>query len=456
MLHCAFRGKCRRRLQGSEHIASRVLTSSLRLRLAAFFVLYFSQGLPMGLQGLVIPAWLAANDVAAVDIAFVMSVTTLPWALKLLLGFVMDRYTFWPMGRRRIWIIGSQTLMLAILMAGALLSPTPNDIALLAAMGFTINMCASTHDVAVDGLAVDILREKDRPRVSAWMFGGQALGTAFAAVIGGMILTRWGLTPAYLAIAVWVVGAWLFVISVRERDGERALPWLKGQSHADNDDAQGNAWGDVLKLAFKAVIAPASLLFLPVAFAKGFHTGIFQGAAPLVATDYLGWEANDFGLLGGSVTIVAAIMGMLLGGKLGDRIGPARCLLGIMGIFVVIDLAALGGVVDWRSEISVIGFAIAWAVSDVLAMIFLVAVAMSLCDKRVSAVVFAIFMATSNIGTVSGNSSVGLSEALGGPTQLFTLTLVAHALGFALMIALVRSYFRAESRAADASPPELA
>ena len=37
-----------------------------------------------------------------------LGLTALPWTLKLVNGFIMDRYTFLAMGRRRIWIIGAQ------------------------------------------------------------------------------------------------------------------------------------------------------------------------------------------------------------------------------------------------------------------------------------------------------------------------------------------------------------
>ncbi|MFL0357567.1 MFS transporter [Erythrobacter sp. GH1-10] len=428
-----------------------VLINSLRLRLAAFFVLYFSQGLPLGLLGPVVSAWLAANGASAGDIALVGTATSLPWALKFLLGFVIDRYTFLPMGRRRIWIIGAQSLVMMVLIVGAVLSPTASDIHLIAALGFSINMCTSIHDVAVDGLAVDILEEEDRPRASAWMFGGQALGAAVAAVAGGLVVTNWGISPALLAIAFWFAGAMFFVVRVREREGERGLPWESGQAHPANEQHKEILWRTVLGSAFRALVAPASLLFLLVALVKGFQMGVFGGAAPLIATGSLGWEADEFGVLAGAVTIIAALSGMILGGRLGNRFGPARCLLAILTIFLVLDFVAVSGLLNWESQVAVIGFAVAWVISDVLMLIFLVAVAMSLCDKRAGAAQFTIYMALANLGTVAGAASVGLSDPLGGPPMLFSLTLLAHVLAACVMILLIKSQFRKAGTAKPAA-----
>ena len=422
-------------------MSARALTDSLRLRLAAFFVLYFSQGLPIGLLTLVVPAWMASNGASAVDIAFVASLTALPWALKLLLGFFIDRYTFLPMGRRRIWIIGAQVLVVVILAAGTVISPDPGDIYLLAALGFAINTCTSAHDVSVDGLAVDILEGDDRARVSAWMFGGQALGSAIAAVLGGLVVTNWGLSPALCAIALWFSGACIFMILVREREGERGLPWHAGDVHAVNTAHADIVWRTVFTSALKAVLAPASLLFLPVPVTIGFQKGIFAGAAPLVATGYLGWEADEFGVLAGAIAVISALAGMAFGGRLSNRFGAARCLLATFLVYCIIDLVAVSNLLNWESEVAVIALAVAWVISDVLSMIFLVTVAISLCDRRVGAAQFTIYMALANVGNVIGASSVALSEVLGGPPMLFQLTLAAHVIAVGIVFVLMNRHF---------------
>ena len=154
----------------------RILAESRRLRLFTLFILYVAQGVPIGLFWFAIPAWMAAKGADAGDVGYVLGWTALPWTLKLVNGFVMDRYTFLPMGRRRSWIAGSQATMIALLAMAALFSPGVDDLLLLAFAGFVVNMATTFQDVAVDGLAVDITQDDERARASGMMFGASRSG----------------------------------------------------------------------------------------------------------------------------------------------------------------------------------------------------------------------------------------------------------------------------------------
>ncbi len=87
-----------------------ILANSQKLRLFTLFILYVGQGLPIGLSWFAIPAWMAANGASAQDVGSVIALTALPWSLKLVNGFFMDRYTMLSMGRRRIWLIGAPSI----------------------------------------------------------------------------------------------------------------------------------------------------------------------------------------------------------------------------------------------------------------------------------------------------------------------------------------------------------
>ncbi len=117
-----------------------VLEASRRLRLFTLFILYVGQGMPIGLFFFAVPAWMAANGASAAEVGSVAALTALPWSLKLVNGFIMDRYTFLPMGRRRAWVIGAQSVMIAWLIIATLLNPAVSDVAILGAIGFTVNL----------------------------------------------------------------------------------------------------------------------------------------------------------------------------------------------------------------------------------------------------------------------------------------------------------------------------
>ena len=48
--------------------------------------MYFAQGIPHGLLGIAIPAWLASQGVTAAAIASYLAVVILPWVFKLVTG----------------------------------------------------------------------------------------------------------------------------------------------------------------------------------------------------------------------------------------------------------------------------------------------------------------------------------------------------------------------------------
>ena len=82
------------------------LAENRPLRFFSFAIFYVAQGLPIGLNSIALPAWLAGHDVSPEKIAMFVAISGLPWGFKLLAGPIMDRFSFLPMGRRRPWIIG--------------------------------------------------------------------------------------------------------------------------------------------------------------------------------------------------------------------------------------------------------------------------------------------------------------------------------------------------------------
>lgn len=95
--------------------SSLALVEHRNLRMATLFLLYVAQGLPFGLVDFALLAWLAQNGAPAAAIGSILAMMTLPWTFKLAYGFVMDRYAFLAMGRRRPWIIVAQFGLVATL-----------------------------------------------------------------------------------------------------------------------------------------------------------------------------------------------------------------------------------------------------------------------------------------------------------------------------------------------------
>ena len=410
------------------------LSQSRKLRLFAMFILYVAQGVPIGLFWFAIPAWMAANGASAADVAYVLALTALPWSLKLVNGFIMDRYTFLAMGRRRIWVIGAQMVMVIGLLACAALSPSVEDVWLLAATGFAINTATAFQDVAVDGLAVDIMEEEERARAGGMMFGGQSIGMAVSTASTGAAIAAYGPSAAYLLAAVFIGLVTMFVIATRERPGERLLPWTSGEPTAANVAIQADRWWPVVKHTFVAIIRPVSMIWLAILLIRGIQNGVMTGATPLIAAGSAGWAEDRISAISGMGQLVGGIVGMTLGGIVGDRLGAKRASVLFFACWLALNAAMFLAQPLWADSGFLTAFMLVWRPLDTLIAVALLPVSMRLCNATVAATQFTLYMALTNFGITLGAMLLGLEERLGGIAPLFIVIAILDIAAIAILL----------------------
>ena len=83
------------------------LSDSRFHRRAGLSGLYFIQGMPQGLIYFALLDWLASVGFSISDIAVVMSLASLPWTFKILIGPFVDTIKLSKMGKRKPWIFFS-------------------------------------------------------------------------------------------------------------------------------------------------------------------------------------------------------------------------------------------------------------------------------------------------------------------------------------------------------------
>ena len=394
-------GSFRQQQYGRERL---ILSEHRRLRFGAFCAFYFAQGVPLGLMTVAIPAWLAEEGTKVSDVTWFTTFVSVPWALKLVAGPFMDRFKFLPMGFRRPWVMGAQGGLILSLVALAVMGDLDlGSLVPLAALCFVINAFAATQDVAVDGMAIDILPEDERGRANAFMAAGQASGAAAFGALCGTLIPMVGLSVAALVCAVTVAAIFLFVAAVRERPGERALPWTPGNAVVRKEVSDAGIV-EIFRDLSRVLPLPMSLLLMGVEFVNRVRDGIAVAVFPSFAVAEVGITAAKYTQLISGMGLIAAFAGVALGPII-DRVGAQRFLMFSLVASAVVHVAA-GMLIEHlqdRTLVLTLYFLMVFATQ--LIFIAIIALFMNLCWTTVAATQFSVYMALANLSRIAGGAA---------------------------------------------------
>ncbi|WP_373476484.1 MFS transporter [Sphingorhabdus sp.] len=412
------------------------LSENRRLRLWAFFLLYVTQGIPFGLAQVAIPAWLAANGASATEIGAFIGIVMLPWSLKLVNGLLMDRFCYRPMGRMRAWIIGSQAVMIAVLLVTAALNPGPTDLAVLTALIFTLLLCSAFNDVAVDGMAVDLVPEEERERITAFMSGGQVVGISASAMLAGVTLVYGGVALTALTCALLVGVLTIMVTLLRERVGERLLPWTAGTASPENLARGGEPWLPIIGKVLRGLFRWRTLLYFAGVGMIYSGVGMADVFGPSYSVSQLGWSSAYFTNFSSITGFISVIMIMVVAGPIVSRLGTARffvlftsmMLLANLGAFLA--LSGYFGAGQFGTLAMQLWSVVFWA-GNYGSFVVFVAWSMNLTNPAVAASMFALFMAIPNLTRSFGAGAHGQIIDSYGYDAAFLVAAISIAVGMA-------------------------
>ena len=107
----------------------------------------------------------------------IFKVLLIPWALKVLWAPLVDRYA-----TKRLWLLASLAALALTCLCSALI--TPDQLMALCLVVFCLNLFASTQDIAVDGIAIQILTPQELGAGNTV----QVVGYKVGALLGGGLL----------------------------------------------------------------------------------------------------------------------------------------------------------------------------------------------------------------------------------------------------------------------------
>lgn len=270
-------------------------------------VLYFLQGLPYGLQAKFLPIYFRSHGMSLTDISL-FKLLLLPWMCKALWAPYVDRY-----GTKRDWLMWSMAGLAVTCVFGAM-SP-PELIIPLACVLFLFNLLTSTQDIAVDGIAIQILTSSELAYGNIAQVVGYKVGT----LVSGGVLTwlsdhmPWSVL-FFVLVGVYSLSTFLVTIGISHTEGTHTEETEKSDhtsKQTDNEDGQygwffthlaevyrsnGTKWIIVFVLLYKLgeqgaiSMVPLFLVDKDLPMSQiGFWTGMIGQLVSIVGSFIGGW-----------------------------------------------------------------------------------------------------------------------------------------------------------------------
>jgi PAT family beta-lactamase induction signal transducer AmpG len=404
------------------------LLATRKGRLAAFFLLYVTEGIPLGFAATAVAYYLRKSGVSPAEIGAFVGSIYVPWAFKWAFGPLIDVFRSRRLGHRRAWILGTQ-LMMSITLAGL----------------FVHNTFSAMQDVAIDALAVNTLHEDERGLANGLMFAGASVGQ----MIGGsgvlFLAAYTGFTSTYFFVALAILAVTLFV----------AWPMNEGLAQAVAESPAGRGLRRAAQeMRQFAVDSFRSFLQTRGAFA-GVGFSLLPAGAMALGLALASNLAVEFGLdetenaqLGLWTGVISAVA-MVAGGWLSDKLGRRRtlfvylALMSLPTLWLAWRLQQLGYIMPRTPEGTVArdpALATALWIASLVYAVFMglmygtrTAIMMDVTNPRVAATQFTAYMAMANLAIAYSATWQGMAvEVLGYPG-----TLVADAVFGLLNLALI-------------------
>ena len=311
-------------------------------KLIGILLLGFASGLPYMLVFSTLTAWLRDVGISLTEIGF-FAWLVLTYSLKFLWAPFVDRYSipgFKVFGKRRGWILFSQSLIFLSLFGMSLIDPL-NNIQLLALLAFFVAFFGSIQDVAVDALRIEIGEAKEQGNLAA----SYQLGYRVAILIA---------TSAALIFAD--IYSWSYVYQ------SMSLFILVGSAGAlichepNNHEIVILRFDKALIEAFKEFfhrfgLWSAALLLLIISTYR--LTDIVMGPMAMPFYLDLGFSKTEIGALVKTIALFGSVIGFFIGGLLIRRISLFNALL-FGGFCVLITNLFFAYVASTQANISLL------------------------------------------------------------------------------------------------------
>jgi PAT family beta-lactamase induction signal transducer AmpG len=288
----------------------------MRRKLIGILLLGFASGLPYMLVFSTLTAWLRDVGISLTEIGF-FAWLVLTYSLKFLWAPFVDRYSipgFKFFGKRRGWILFSQSMIFLSLIGMSLIDPLQN-IKLLALFAFFAAFFGSIQDVAVDALRIEIGKAKEQGDLAASYQLGYRIAILVASSMALIFADLYSWSYVYQLMGIlMLIGSAGALICYEPTNQEIAILRF--------DEALLEAFKDFFN---RFGLWSAALLLLIISTYR--LTDIVMGPMAMPFYLDLGFSKTEIGALVKTIALFGSVIGFFIGGLVIKRISLFNALL---------------------------------------------------------------------------------------------------------------------------------
>ena len=288
----------------------------MRRKLIGILLLGFASGLPYMLVFSTLTAWLRDVGISLTEIGF-FAWLVLTYSLKFLWAPFVDRYSipgFKFFGKRRGWILFSQSMIFLSLIGMSLIDPLQN-IKLLALFAFFAAFFGSIQDVAVDALRIEIGKAKEQGDLAASYQLGYRIAILVASSVALIFADLYSWSYVYQLMGIlMLIGSAGALICYEPTNQEIAILRF--------DEALFEAFKDFFN---RFGLWSAALLLLIISTYR--LTDIVMGPMAMPFYLDLGFSKTEIGALVKTIALFGSVIGFFIGGLVIKRISLFNALL---------------------------------------------------------------------------------------------------------------------------------
>ena len=302
---------------------------------------YFAMGMPFVVLNVVCVLMFKGLGIEDSRIALWTSIIMFPWTIKFLWSPFLEIFK-----TKKFFVVATQLISGVGFGLVALALHLPSFFAVSIAILAVIAMSGATHDIALDGLYMAELSQKDQAKYIGWQGAfynlAKLLATGLLVYVAGMLMESYraaGATEIEAALPAWTIiisvcGAILLILGLYHA---KTLPSGGAAVEPENrtaSDIMNELWVVIRDFFSKKYIWWYIAFIIFYRLGEGFVMKI----VPLflkadVASGGLGLTEKQIGLFYGTFGAAAFVLGSLAAGYYISRIGLKKALFSLVCIF---------------------------------------------------------------------------------------------------------------------------